>query len=151
MLFNLNIYAMERKYPNKKTAKLIVWLLALAMTIPALCAQTTQTEVEWTLLKEQDGVKILYAIGQCDNQNMLWLKAENSNAGFTMVHTVLDIIDGPEKHRVVSVMFDMEANTIKMMNCENLKDLYSPEEPVMVESSMEFMCMLIEMHVFIEP
>lgn len=76
-------------------------------------------EVTWNLLRDENGVKIYYAIGSCDSQNRLWLRVENTTASQIVAHIDLDLNIGTEEAFISQCHLDAAPGEISTFDCSN--------------------------------
>ncbi|WP_439481608.1 hypothetical protein [Cyclobacterium plantarum] len=85
-----------------------------------MTVKAQETDPEWIQAYQQDGITISYAAGTCGVHQMLLLKVENSNAQAAFVDIALEKEENGHKLGVPPFHVHIDANSTKVMDCQEL-------------------------------
>lgn len=76
--------------------------------------------IQWTMIKDDQGVKIYYYNTVCNNQNTIFIKVENTSA---VNHALQVIVPGfvTNQNSASSLLFSLQANTTISSTCGSAK------------------------------
>ncbi|WP_162342678.1 hypothetical protein [Cyclobacterium salsum] len=86
----------------------------------SMTVKAQEADPEWIQTHQQDGITISYAAGICGEQQMLLLKLENSNAQAALVDIALEKEENGHKEGVPPFHVQIDANSAKVMDCQEL-------------------------------
>lgn len=113
---NMNVFYFSKR--NEKLLLLSILVILISLFLPLkIKAQTENEDVGWTFIQESEGVKFYYQKGECDGQNVIFLKVSNSNAVMVTGSWKLNIEASPHKLIFYDVIAPTEAGKELVGTC----------------------------------
>ena len=99
------------------------FIITLFMFLSSMDVLMAQTDGDWILQSEKNGVKLYFRTDNCGNTNMLFLKFENSNSTAKHVNCNI-IIESPVRNMpLLPLSVNLEGNETKSGECNSNKEL----------------------------
>ncbi len=94
-------------------------------------------EITWHEILQQNGVKVFYAVGDCNEGKQLLIKATNGNNAYAVTNFILTT--NQANNSGSPVLISLEANEEQIINCENYQ-LHPTIMMVAISNPLSFSC-----------
>jgi hypothetical protein len=82
-------------------------------------AQNDEPTPTWTIMSENEGVRLSYQIGNCNGQDWLWYLAENTSASRKRIEFQIEVLDQGDNNmrKLPMASLVLMPGEVQMINC----------------------------------